>query len=378
MSNLSGDLRLSPSMYFTYAEQNRTFQHLGIWYAGMATVTGAGEPEQVRNLLVSDGVLQALAVQPRLGRWLLAADHAVDAPRDGDARPWLLATALWWRSLGDRPADHRRVALTRGRWRHARRLSHGQRGAGRHRALRIRSQPADVAGFRVAGRRPPEARRHAGTGQRRHRAAGADLDAVVAGAPTIDPRVYESWRITPALRPLAQDVVGNISRALWVLMGTIGIVMVIACANVAGLLLVRTESRQQELAVRAALGAGRGRIIRGLLVESILLGLAGGALGLGVASVGLDILVSRGPDPCRASTKSGSTGERLDLPSSSRSARVSCSDFCRRSSTPVAGSRSRSVAPVGRQPRAASGTARATRWSSLRSRWRSCCSSAPG
>ena len=71
----------------------------------------------------------------------------------------------------------------------------------------------------------------------------------------VDPRVYESWRITPALRPLKQDVVGNVGNVLWVVMGTIGIVMLIACANVANLLLVRAEARQQELAVRAALGA---------------------------------------------------------------------------------------------------------------------------
>ena len=112
-------------------------------------------------------------------------------------------------------------------------------------------------------------------------------------APSIDPRVYESWRITPALRPLEQDVVGNVTNALWVLMGTIGIVMLVACANVASLLLVRTEGRQQELAVRAALGAGRGRIVRGLLVESALLGCAGGVLGFALARTGLVVLVER-------------------------------------------------------------------------------------
>ena len=114
-------------------------------------------------------------------------------------------------------------------------------------------------------------------------------------ARAVNPRVYESWRITPALRPLKDDVVGNVTNALWVLMGTIGIVMLIACANVASLLLVRAEGRQQELAVRAALGAGRGRIVRTLLVESALLGIMGGVLGLGLARVGLHFLVSTGP-----------------------------------------------------------------------------------
>ena len=78
-------------------------------------------------------------------------------------------------------------------------------------------------------------------------------------------------------------MVGDVGKVLWVLMGTIGIVLMIACANVANLLLVRTEGRQQELAIRAALGAGWGRIARELFAESVMLGVLGGVLGLGLA-----------------------------------------------------------------------------------------------
>src|SRR5207245_5230087 len=92
-----------------------------------------------------------------------------------------------------------------------------------------------------------------------------------------------------------QDVFGNGSAFLWVLMGTIGLVMLVACANVTNLLLVRIEARQQELAVRAALGAGWGRMVRGLLVETMMLGLMGGALGAALAYAGVRLLVAIGP-----------------------------------------------------------------------------------
>ena len=70
LTNFSSGLRLSPSMYFTYAEQNRAFQSLGVWIGGTANVTGLAEPEQVRTVLVSDGVLQSLGISPAAGRWL--------------------------------------------------------------------------------------------------------------------------------------------------------------------------------------------------------------------------------------------------------------------------------------------------------------------
>src|SRR5262249_31887040 len=101
----------------------------------------------------------------------------------------------------------------------------------------------------------------------------------------VNPRAWEQWRITPALRPLRQDVVGRIEQGLWVVMGTMGIVLLIACANVTNLLLVRAEARERELAVCAALGAGWGQIVRQLLVESLALGLLGGLSGAAIAAV---------------------------------------------------------------------------------------------
>jgi predicted permease len=113
--------------------------------------------------------------------------------------------------------------------------------------------------------------------------------------PGTNPHAYQTWRITPAIIPLKRAVIGNVGDLLWVVMATIGLVMVIACANVTNLMLVRGEARRQELAVRAALGASWARILRELLVESVLLAAMGGVLAVGLAYLGLRLLVSMGP-----------------------------------------------------------------------------------
>jgi putative ABC transport system permease protein len=109
-------------------------------------------------------------------------------------------------------------------------------------------------------------------------------------------KVVADWRLKPALRPLKQDVVGDTGNALWIVMGTVSMVLLIACANVANLLFVRTQNRRQELAVRAALGASQRRIAAGLFAESLLLSLIGGVIGVGLAYAALRLLVRIGPE----------------------------------------------------------------------------------
>jgi hypothetical protein len=101
-------------------------------------------------------------------------------------------------------------------------------------------------------------------------------------------KMFEDARMGPNLRTLKQDVVGDVGKLLWVLMGGIGFVLLIACANVANLLLVRAQGRQQELAIRAALGATPGRIAGELLFENLFLALLGGVLGLALAYAGCE------------------------------------------------------------------------------------------
>src|ERR1035441_6817129 len=113
--------------------------------------------------------------------------------------------------------------------------------------------------------------------------------------PGLTVKEFEDVRLAPKSRFLSQAIVGDTGKTLWVLMGTIGIVLLIACANLATPLLVRAEGRHHELAIRAALGAGRRDIARELLMESVALGLLGGALGLGLAYGAVQVLIWMAP-----------------------------------------------------------------------------------
>jgi predicted permease len=303
-SSSSDGLNLSPSMYLTYAEQNRTFQSLGVWTTTISTVTGLAEPEQVRVILISDGVLQALNVPPAAGRWLSAGDQV------GATRPppsvfmatttIMLGYGYWHRRFGGDPSVIGRTITVDSRPKEI----VGVMPQG----FRIGNAEADViwpAAF-DRGRLTLGGFNYQGVARLRPGITIAQANADVArmvpiwmdswsDGPGTDSRVYETWKIAPALRPLKQEVVGSVTDVLWVVMATIGLVMLIACANVANLLLVRAEVRQKELSLRAALGAGRGRIVRSLLVESVLLGLIGGALGIGLAYAGLRVLLTIGP-----------------------------------------------------------------------------------
>jgi len=132
--------------------------------------------------------------------------------------------------------------------------------------------------------------------------ATADLTRLVPIAthsfpppPGFDVKLFEEANFTASVQPLKIDVIGDIGHVLWVLMGAIGIVLLVACANVANLLLVRSEGRRQELAIRAALGADRKNMIAGLLVESLVLGCAGSTIGLGLAYSALNLIIAAAP-----------------------------------------------------------------------------------
>jgi len=283
---------VSLSLLLTYTRENRSFEQLGVWSRGTGQVTDGIVPEEVTTLNVSVGTLRALGIQPAMGRWFSEEDQA---PRSLETV--ILADGYWGRRFGRDSAIIGRKVVVDSRPRvvvGVMPASFRFLDEAPDLLLPVRLDPGTLTlgGFNYEGL----ARLSAGVTTER---ASADLGRIVPlwlvawpSFPGIDRSAFSGT--TPLVRPLKQELVGDIGSTLWVLMGTIAMVLLIACANVANLVLVRAQDRHHELAIRAALGAGRGRLVRQLLVENLLLGLLGGALGLVLAAVGLNLLSTIG------------------------------------------------------------------------------------
>jgi predicted permease len=295
LASFSNGLQLSPSMYFTFAEHNRTLESMGVWTAQNANVTGVAEPEEVHTALVSSGILDTLAVPPLLGRWFSRADQD---PRG--SRTVMLSYGYWQRRFGgDRSVVGRTIQVD----------AQTREIVGvMPRGFQMADQKFDLLLPRAFDRSNQKLAPfgYDGIARLRPGVTLAEADADIArlipvwmdswsNGPGTNSHYYKVWRIAPNFRSLKQQVLGNVDQILWIVMATIGLVMLIACINIANLLLVRAEMRQQELSIRAALGAGRARIVRELLLESVVLGVMGGVLAVGVAFEGLRLLAATGP-----------------------------------------------------------------------------------
>jgi predicted permease len=264
-----------------------------MYRSARATITGLGESEQANTLVVTAGTLPALNVQPALGRWFSRDD---DQP--GAAATAILSDGYWQRRFGGDPTVIGRSITVDGR-------PHEVIGVMPAR-FTLRERPMDLILPTRMNAASPGAQTFCCDAVARLKPgmtvadANADVDRMlpiyldnylrlIPGAPV------DAMQFRAAVRPLKQDVVGNVGQVLWVLLGSISLLLLIACANVANLVLVRAETRGTELALRTALGARSGRLARGLMVESLTLSMIGGLIGVGLAYGGLRILLAFPP-----------------------------------------------------------------------------------
>jgi predicted permease len=289
-------VNMAPSNYFIYREQGRVFEDIGIYQGGSVSVTGQGSPEQVNALNLTDGVLPILGLKPVLGRWFSRAE---DSPAGPDTV--MLGYEYWRSHYGSDKSVLGQSIRVEGKARQIIGVMPKEfrfldwEPVGLFLPLRLDRSKTTLGQFSYEGL----ARLRPGITVDAANADVARLWPIVLNSfpppPGFSMDLFHKAQIAPKIRPLSQDVIGDVGKLLWVLMGSIGVVLLIACANVANLLLVRAEGRHQELTIRAALGASPWRIAKEFLLESAVLGVAGSAFGLLLAWGALRLLVALGP-----------------------------------------------------------------------------------
>jgi predicted permease len=290
--NVPNGLGVTRGLYLHYAERARTLESLAAYDEETPTLTGAGEPEQIATVRATPSLGRVLQVMPALGRWFTAQEGT-----PGASAVAVLSHGFWVRRYG---ASSDLVG----------------------RAITLDGVPTTVIGVMPQNFAFPAPGVDAWTVQQLSRAAGfgtweykavarlrvgvtpadarAELRGMVASvieAYPGDPLARAQMQANPIfiVRTLKEATVGTIARSLWILLAAVALVLLVACANLANLFLVRFEARQRDVAVRRALGSGRRGIAAYFLSESALLALAGGMVGLALAFGAVQTLVAIGP-----------------------------------------------------------------------------------
>ena len=274
--------------FLDWRDQNRSFAGLASYRWEDYDITGSGQPEHASGKMVSADFFRVLGVHPVLGR-----DFDPRTDRFGTAPVALIGGGLWGRRFGANPAVlGSQITLTGRSYTIVGVVPAGFELQGRADVYTVMEQWDDVVarsremhpGMYVAGRLKP------GVTQAQ---AQSEMTAIAARMAEAYPKSNAKHGVN--VTPLERVIVGESRSTLMVLLGAVGFVLLIACANVANLLLSRFTGRQKEIAIRAAIGAGRGRVIRQLLTESVLLALGGGAAGLAIAAWGTRAVLAAAP-----------------------------------------------------------------------------------
>lgn len=287
------ELPLSDALYFLYAAESRTLEGVAAYQGGQASFTGADNPQRVQAAAVTASFFDVMRTPPQLGRTFMPEDD-----RPGAAPVIVLSDGLWRGRFGGDPGVIGRTAEIDGTRVEVVGVmppgfSFSQPEAELWRPLQLDRDDTQLGAFGIAG----VARL----------ADGATLEQAQAQLATMLSNLVEVFpdeAAAPVLaaagfRPLVdrarEVVVGDIEATLWILLGAVGFLLLIACANVANLHLVRSEARRGEAAIRAALGSSRGRLAGSALVESVVLGVAGGLAALPLALLAVRLVVRFGP-----------------------------------------------------------------------------------
>ena len=287
--NRTAQASVAPLDYVDFRSQNKTFEQLAASFglAGSVNFTGSGEPERLEALGVTGNYFDAFGVVPAVGR-----AFSLDNEKTGQDQVALLSYGLWQRRFGGDPQIVNKTVI-------------------------LDSKPFQVIGVMPAELKLPQPAElwvpmnFDAPEMKQRRAhflrpigklkpnvtlaqAQADIDLIAAQLEQQFPDTNTGWSLR--LVSLREQLVGDSRSIVFILFGAVGLVLLIACANVANLLLVRAASRQKEIALRTALGAGRLRIVRQMITESLLLSITGGALGALVAIWGVDLLVALSAD----------------------------------------------------------------------------------